>query len=739
MAGVNTLSSKISTTESPPRLRSLPGVSTSVLGAVGITERGPFKATLVSSFDEYTQIFGGDTLDSDLTHAIRGFFENGGRQVYIQRVAHFTDISNDATNTATRGTVDVNTEAGGPTAARVLGTINAPFVLAAGDSLSLDVDGGGTAVATFDAAAATMNNGGVGPFPLANGETIIIAVDGGAPQTITFSTAEFVDIANATALEIAAVMNAQLNGASVDLDAGQVRVTSDTQGTGSSLEVTGGTVGVAFNAYPAGVQAGTGDVVDIAAVTFAEAKALIEADVPTVTVLDGGSGKLIIQSLTTGAASAVQVLAVSTADAKMGLPNAAVTGTTGAAAATFAIEGKTEGAYANDLTVIVSDATNGETDSFNLTVEDDGNIVETFVNLNMTPTSASFITTVLAATVGGSNYVRSVATGLGVRPGNGTYGPLTGGGDGLVGLDDNDFLGSSLSKTGLRGFDTAAISLLIVPGRVTPAVQQGMLTYCEQTRCMDCFAILDATPGTTTTQVIDYLENTAGLLNFSEFGAFYYPNVKVLNPDQELFGTEATITVPPSGHIAGVYARTDARRIGGVYDAPAGEERGKLFGVFGYDVEDTEESGKRDLLYPKRINPLSVVNGLRVIDGVRTLKNTGSFPSVSERRGVIFIEQTIKNGLEFARFANNDATLRAAVTRTVRLFLINQMRVGAFRSRVPDEAFFIDFTDALNTPSVVCEGRLLGQVGLATQKPAEFIIIDFSQDTRAKEAEALGG
>ena len=75
------------------------------------------------------------------------------------------------------------------------------------------------------------------------------------------------------------------------------------------------------------------------------------------------------------------------------------------------------------------------------------------------------------------------------------------------------------------------------------------------------------------------------------------------------------------------------------------------------------------------------------------------------------------------------------VRRTITAFLLPQMNNGAFRSREPSKAFFVDVSETLNTPSVIFAGKLIARVGLATNKPAEFIVLRISQDTRALEAE----
>ncbi|OHD18525.1 MAG: phage tail protein [Spirochaetes bacterium GWB1_59_5] len=209
----------------------------------------------------------------------------------------------------------------------------------------------------------------------------------------------------------------------------------------------------------------------------------------------------------------------------------------------------------------------------------------------------------------------------------------------------------------------------------------------------------------------------------------------MLNPSKAVFGSAEQLVVAPSGILAGVYVRTDGATPGGIYEAPAGIEKGQLLGVLGFETNEVLDEAKRDLVYPKHINPLTADGGLRVADGSRNLKRNGNFPSIPERRGAIFIEQSVKKGLTFAKHKNNTQLLRQSVARTVQTFLISQMKNGAFRTRDPKTAFFVDFGDALNPPSEVFAGRLNGRVGIATNKPTEFVVIKFSQDTRALEAE----
>lgn len=413
---------------------------------------------------------------------------------------------------------------------------------------------------------------------------------------------------------------------------------------------------------------------------------------------------------------------------------------------TLRIDGRWDGTYANDIRVVISAATSGAAAEFNLVVEDGGLLRETFPNLSMNPAQPNYVETVVNDPDSGSRLVavtdlRSTSVSPANLPALGPSAQFTGGDDGLANLTDADFVGSAASKTGLHALDQISpLTILIVPGRATPAVHNAMLTYCEVTRDRSCFAVLDPPAHTTATGIIAYAENTAAVLGTTELGALYWPRVKVLNPSRAIFGNSSDLVVAPSGHIAGVYARIDASRPGGVYVPPAGIENGQLLNVIGFETDEVLDEAKRDLVFPKRINPLTVFSGTpRHIDGARTLKGDGNFPTIAERRGVLFIEQSLKQGLLFAKHQNNTEALRAQIARTVNAFLLLQLKNGAFASTDPAKAFFVDFGDTLNTPAVIASGQVIGRIGLATAKPAEFIVLRFSQDTRALDAELAGG
>ena len=568
-------------------------------------------------------------------------------------------------------------------------------------------------------------------------------IDGGTVQTVTFATANFAAIGAATAEEVAAVINGVIRGGRAIASSAGTKVTiqSDKRGTGSSVKVTGGTANTAL-AFSTTTTNGTGNVANIDAVLVSEVKAIVEAAVPGVTV-SSAAGAVRLTSNTTGGSSSILVQAASLADTAMGLDNATHTGGTGSALNTLLVQGKTDGAYANLLSLRVEPATSGEAARFNLSVMKAGISIESWANLTLDDSDPRFVETIVNDDATGSTYIvvtdqDANTTFAGQRPADGTYGPLTGGSDGLSGLTDADFTGAvgTLTRSGLRAFDLVdQLALLSVPGRATAAVHVGMLNYCEVTRNGSILALLDPPANLSAQGMATYVSQTAGLVNLSEFGAIYWPRMKVANPSKAIFGNTDQLVIPPSGAIAGICARNDAASEGGVYLAPAGTEQGVLLDCLGFETDECLDEAKRDIVAPLRINPLTTATGQpRYVDGSDTLKGTGNFPSVSERRGVIFIEQSIKRGIQFARHKNNDEALRSRVDRTCTDFLTIQMKNGAFRSKDPSKAFFVDFGEGLNTEAQQFAGKLIGRIGLATQKPAKFIIVSFSQNTLAATA-----
>jgi hypothetical protein len=457
-------------------------------------------------------------------------------------------------------------------------------------------------------------------------------------------------------------------------------------------------------------------------------------------IVDTGSG-LAFTTVATGSNIAIYSTGTVTAQEVVGLDANSYFGSDGD---TFVpvlhFETLAEGEAGNNSVVYAVPPTSGEPLTFDLVVADPPQLhSEYFPDVSRDPSSPRFVETVLAS----SQIVRVtnlpelplVTPTLTLPQGTLLLGGSEGGGQPP---SDEKYIGNPSQGTGLYAFDAVQdLSILMVPDRPAPAVHAAMLQYCEQHRDGAVFAVLDPPQGMSAEAITEYVTDTAALEDASECGALYWPWVRIQNPDRDVFGDVDQIVVPPSGVIAGVYARTDASGPGGVYQAPAGVDFGRMLGVLGFESDDCLKPRKRDLVYPHRINPLTSSPGRpRYVDGSRTLKGSGLSPFVNVRRGVQFIEDSLKVGLEVVRFRSNTPELRAEVRRTVTAFLLTQMNNGAFQSRDAGKAFYVDVSDALNPPSVVAAGKLVLRVGLAVNRPTEYVVIELSQNTRALD-EAL--
>ena len=724
------LSSKMVVQEEDPGVRGIAGAPTTVCGAVGITERGPVgKATRCSSLPDYQAKFGRILPTSDVSQAAMGFFTNAGGngELWVVRTVHYGDPSD--TTTAACASASAWLSAVVRQAAVVVAANAGPYALNDGDQLALSLGSGPDLVVTFHGSPAWIAAGAAGPFALADGQTLDIKIDGAAtPQVITFAAKSFANIAAATAQEVITAAAAQLKGATTDLLNGAPRFSSSTRGSSSRVEIIGGTAVAAFH-FPQGPAAGAGNVPSLGAVTIADVRAPVAALVG-VTVADGAA-------LTLNAAATTTTLQVRPAtSAAFGFDQAVHRATDVALPKAVRVDATAPGGYANRLRMVSQAGRPG----VDLQTVEDGIARDTFRNISLDPASPRYIETLVNDPTNGSALVRvtdqRLATGAVLSL---QTAPLSGGDDGLTGLTDADFVGSPTSKTGLYAFDTVQdLATLIVPGRATSIVHNAMLDYCEIDRAGMVFAILATPAGMSADAIVTYVSQTAALEGRSELGAIFWPRVYVMNPATAYFGSASTVLMDPSGFIAGLFCENDVATPGGIYEASAGTETGVLAGVVGLETDEVLDETKRDLIYPHRINPITTQTGQpRYVDGCYTLKADGNWPFIPQRRGVTFIEKSLKRGLDWVRHKNNTKALRSRVYRTSFAFLYTQMQNGAFASTTPKTAFVIDVSDGpsgLNTPAVVASGQLIAEYGLAMNTPAEWGVIRVRKDTRALDA-----
>jgi phage tail sheath protein FI len=303
-----------------------------------------------------------------------------------------------------------------------------------------------------------------------------------------------------------------------------------------------------------------------------------------------------------------------------------------------------------------------------------------------------------------------------------------------VAVTPADLEGSATERTGYQGLAIAEnVTMVAIPDLVTIAtgedgsideetylaVQKQIVDWCETSRTR--MAILDTPPGLNATRALEWRSRLA---RDSAFAALYYPNLVVINPLARPGATngERFLIVPPVGHVAGVWARTDAAR--GVWKAPANET---LRGIVRLESEVT--SGEQDLLNPDGVNCIRSFGtyGTKVW-GARTLAKTDpSWRYVNVRRLFNFIEESIRRGTQWAVFEPNDYDLWQRVKRNITSFLHGMWMQGALVGATPEQAFYVLCDASNNPPSSVDEGKLIVEVGIAPVKPAEFVIFRISQ------------
>lgn len=220
------------------------------------------------------------------------------------------------------------------------------------------------------------------------------------------------------------------------------------------------------------------------------------------------------------------------------------------------------------------------------------------------------------------------------------------------------------------------------------------------------------------------------------YGAFYFPHITVRDPispnDEE--GRPRLVNVAPSGHLAGIWARTDATR--GVHKAPANETiRGAL------DVKYRLTRAEQGELNRAGVNCIRLFarEGIRVW-GARTLAASGSeWRYLNVRRLFNMIEESIAESTRWIVFEPNDYTLWKSIRRDTSAFLTRLWRDGALMGRSPEEAFFVKCDEETNPPDVIDAGMVVILIGIAPVKPAEFIVFRISQYEGGVEVETERG
>jgi len=353
---------------------------------------------------------------------------------------------------------------------------------------------------------------------------------------------------------------------------------------------------------------------------------------------------------------------------------------------------------------------------FTLVIKKPGFPTETFAQLSMDPRhSRYFARTVNSAWVSaGPPLIPGVQTAPLNRPA--VIGDTV---PNSLGVDDNP------AAVGLNHYQVALtalekledVNMVCVPGRVDASVQAAVVAHCE--RMADRFAILDGDstakppimPGSA------LLTQRAAVLSARGYAALYYPWIWINDPLSR--SGDDLLLVPPSGHMAGIFARSDNQR--GVHKAPANE-----FIVGAADLDAMLSNADQGELNIEGINVLRIFPGQRpIVWGARTTAPKDEVPwrYINVRRLFLFVEKSIQRGLRWAVFEPNDQVLWKKLERTISEFLTRVWRSGALFGKTATEAFYVKVDEELNPASVRALGQVIVEVGIAPVRPAEFVIV----------------
>jgi uncharacterized protein len=346
---------------------------------------------------------------------------------------------------------------------------------------------------------------------------------------------------------------------------------------------------------------------------------------------------------------------------------------------------------------------------------------ESFDDLSASPVSSTFYESQI-------NQISNLITVKQLKPGLPTFeaflsSPPTSSAVGLTnGIDKPielaDFEGDDsdpANKTGLLALaDVDEISILCCPdefyfSQKDTNISQTLLIQCETLQYR--FAVLQA-PRTAGRPE----NNNPPFSSARGYAAFYYPWLQITNPI-----TGVAMLIPPGGHIAGIYARSDTNR--GVHKDPANEV------ILGIDQLQLQINNQQQaILNPKGVNCLRYFKGQgNLVWGGRTISTDPDWKYINVRRLFIFVEKSIEMGTQWVVFEPNDQTLWARARRSVSEFLTGLWQDGMLQGATKEQAFFVRCDNTTMTQADLDNGRFIMLIGIAPVKPAEFVIFRIGQ------------
>jgi uncharacterized protein len=309
---------------------------------------------------------------------------------------------------------------------------------------------------------------------------------------------------------------------------------------------------------------------------------------------------------------------------------------------------------------------------------------------------------------------------------------LAGGDDGDLPLapaytgdpDFDDLTGDVLNMplNGLLAFESQEdISIVAAPGYTADrdtdgamGVQNAVINHCERMRYR--VAVLETPENQTTTEALDFRNQRS-----SDYAAMYYPWINVIDPRPSQGGQ--LLKLPPSGFMAGIYARNDIEHA--VFKAPANEVV-----RLAVDFEVKVNGAQQDILNPNGLNCLRFFEGRGyLVWGARTISDDPEWKYISVRRYFAYLERSIDRSTQWAVFENNGPELWGKIRRSVEDFLYNEWVAGGLLGAKPEQAYFVRCDRSTMTQNDLDNGRLVCLIGVAPVKPAEFVIFRIGQWT----------
>ena len=752
--------------ELPSAVRTIVGVPTAITAFVGYTKRGPADfPTQVLSFGDYERAFGALDPDSPVGYAVQQFFQNGGGEAWIVRVAENAararielrtgaevnqtalrlearssgiwantlrvTVDHDTVNpdslfnvavTSYSGTTPVASEVHrnltmnsfAPTFAEA--AINANSALVTATSGGLPIAGNGISRSAAKAPTNVVTPLGSDP------RRVMISVDGREPVEVSFDVPSTGPVADQYDS-----IGTQIRDAAVALGL-PVAVASAAVTGGRQMTFTSGTSTPAERRSVHFSSAPGDDAAAIIGLGVANGGAEIDAAAAT-RPAETGSRANAIGTLPAPSTTVHQVRAdLHTNSTLAGSP-------VGSATLGFTLPADRPATH-EDLRTALEDALHAAA---------------------LVPANAAIAAALAGATVrlyGGRLHVTpgggpdamlrfaqvgagTLAADLGLTYGTGEtnlafytpaigaplrgQGPTVLGADGQAPTSDAAFVGSEAAKTGLNALvDVDLVNILCIPDRSSKTIQDAAAAWCEAHRC---FYIADMPATVRTPQAAADWMRDPSRHTVSNYAASYFPRVVAADPMQNY----QPRAMSSAGAVAGLYARTDTTR--GVWKAPAGTEA-SLKGVLGSDYQLTNaENGIINPLGLNAIRSLPIYGN--VVWGARTLEGADQAASqwkyVPVRRTALFIEESLFRGTQWVVFEPNDEPLWMQIRLNVGAFMHSLFRQHAFQGLSPRDAYLVKCDSETTTQDDINKGIVNIVVGFAPLKPAEFVILKITQ------------